>query len=71
MKKIIFIKDHNFLGTKEIEIEVFEGYYLINILAWGDWYIEKVKTIDELKTILLEYNIQKSIIVQIIEKITN
>lgn len=56
------------LGTKEVTIGVHKEGFVIDIIAFGDWHIEEVKTLKELEDLLNEYYIQKYAIVELLEK---
>lgn len=71
MEKIISTESINCLGTKDIQIEITKDGFVVNIIAWGEWYIEKAKDINELEELLNEFNIQQYAINEIKEKILN
>lgn len=71
MEKVISMESINCLGTKDIQIEVTKDGFIVNIIAWGEWYIEKAKDINELEELLNEFNIQQYTINEIKEKILN
>lgn len=71
MEKVISMESINCLGTKDIQIEITRDGFVVNIIAWGEWYIEKVKDINELEELLNEFNIQQYVINEIKEKILN
>lgn len=67
MEKVISMESINCLGTKDIQIEITKD----GLIAWGEWYIEKDKDINELEELLNEFNIQQYAINEIKEKILN
>lgn len=71
MEKVISTESINCLGTKDIQIEITKDGFVVNIIAWGEWYIEKAKDINELEELLNEFNIQQYVINEIKEKILN
>ncbi len=71
MEKVISMESINCLGTKDIQIEITRDGFVVNIIAWGEWYIEKAKDINELEELLNEFNIQQYTINEIKEKILN
>ena len=71
MEKVISTESINCLGTKDIQIEITKDGFVVNIIAWGEWYIEKDKDINELEELLNEFNIQQYAINEIKEKILN
>lgn len=71
MEKVISTESINCLGTKDIQIEITRDGFVVNIIAWGEWYIEKAKDINELEELLNEFNIQQYTINEIKEKILN
>lgn len=71
MEKVISMESINCLGTKDIQIEITRDGFVVNIIAWGEWYIEKAKDISELEELLNEFNIQQYTINEIKEKILN
>lgn len=71
MEKVISMESINCLGTKDIQIEITRDGFVVNIIAWGEWYIEKAKDISELEELLNEFNIQQYAINEIKEKILN
>ena len=71
MEKIISTESINCLGTKDIQIDITKDGFVVNIIAWGEWYIEKAKDINELEELLNEFNIQQYAINEIKEKILN
>lgn len=71
MEKVISMESINCLGTKDIQIEITKDVFVVNIIAWGEWYIEKAKDISELEELLNEFNIQQYAINEIKEKILN
>lgn len=71
MEKVISTESINCLGTKDIQIEITKDGFVVNIIAWGEWYIEKAKDINELEELLNEFNIQQYAINEIKEKILN
>lgn len=71
MEKVISTESINCLGTKDIQIEITKDGFVVNIIAWGEWYIEKAKDISELEELLNEFNIQQYTINEIKEKILN
>lgn len=71
MEKVISMESINCLGTKDIQIEITRNGFVVNIIAWGEWYIEKAKDINELEELLNEFNIQQYTINEIKEKILN
>lgn len=71
MEKVISMESINCLGTKDIQIEITRDGFVVNIIAWGEWYIEKAKDINELEELLNEFNVQQYVINKIKEKILN
>lgn len=71
MEKVISMESINCLGTKDIQIEITRDGFVVNIIAWGEWYIEKAKDINELEELLNEFNVQQYAINKIKEKILN
>ena len=71
MEKVILMESINCLGTKDIQIDITKDGFVVNIIAWGEWYIEKAKDISELEELLNEFNIQQYAINEIKEKILN
>lgn len=71
MEKAISTESINCLGTKDIQIEITKDGFVVNIIAWGEWYIEKAKDISEVEELLNEFNIQQYAINEIKEKILN
>ena len=71
MEKVISMESINCLGTKDIQIEITRDGFVVNIIAWGEWYIEKAKDINELEELLNEFNIQQYAVNEIKEKILN
>lgn len=71
MEKVISMEGINCLGTKDIQIEITRDGFVVNIIAWGEWYIEKAKDINELEELLNEFNIQQYAVNEIKEKILN
>lgn len=71
MEKVISTESINCLGTKDIQIDITKDGFVVNIIAWGEWYIEKAKDINELEELLNEFNIQQYAINEIKEKILN
>lgn len=71
MEKVISTESINCLGTKDIQMEITKDGLIVNIIAWGEWYIEKAKDINELEELLNEFNIQQYAINEIKEKILN
>lgn len=71
MEKVISMESINCLGTKDIQIDITKDEFVVNIIAWGEWYIEKDKDINELEELLNEFNIQQYAINEIKEKILN
>lgn len=71
MEKVISMESINCLGTKDIQIEITRDGFVVNIIAWGEWYIEKAKDINELEELLNEFNIQQYAINEIKEKRLN
>lgn len=71
MGKVISTESINCLGTKDIQIEIVENGFIVDIIAWGEWYTEKAKDIKELEELLEEFNVQKLTINEIKERITN
>lgn len=71
MEKVISTESINCLGTKDIQIEITKDGFVVNIIAWGEWYIEKAKDINELEELLNEFNVQQYVINKIKEKILN
>ena len=60
MNKVILNEYKSCLGTIEIEIECKSKEYIVDIIAWGEWYREKIKTIKEIEEILEGYGIAQS-----------
>ncbi|MGL5208376.1 hypothetical protein [Cetobacterium sp.] len=71
MEKVISMESINYLGTKDIQIDITKDGFVVNIVAWGEWYIEKAKDINELEELLNEFNIQQYAINEIKEKRLN
>lgn len=71
MNKSILVSYKTNLGTKEIEVEITRDLYIVNIIAYGEWNVEKVKNINELENLLDEYNIHNCVIDNLKEKILN
>lgn len=71
MEKVISMESINCLGTKDIQIDITKDGFVVNIVAWGEWYIEKAKDINELEELLNEFNIQQYAINEIKEKTLN
>ena len=71
MEKVISMESINCLGTKDIQIDITKDGFVVNIIAWGEWYIEKAKDISELEELLNEFNIQQYAVNEIKEKILN
>lgn len=71
MEKVISMESINCLGTKDIQIDITKDGFVVNIVAWGEWYIEKAKDINELEELLNEFNIQQYAINEIKEKRLN
>ena len=71
MEKAISTESINCLGTKDIQIEITKDGFVVNTIAWGEWYIEKAKDINELEELLNEFNIQQYVVNEIKEKILN
>lgn len=69
MDKVISTESINCLGTKDIQVEITRDGFIVNIIAWGEWYIEKAKDIDELEELLNEFNVQKYAIKEIKERV--
>lgn len=65
MDKLVLTESINCLGTKDIQVEITKDGFVVNIIAWGEWYIEKAKDIDELEELLNEFNVQKYAIKEI------
>ena len=59
MDKVISAESMNCLGTKDIQVEVTRDGFIVNIIAWGEWYVEKAKDVDELEELLNEFNVQQ------------
>ncbi|MGL4865124.1 MAG: hypothetical protein ACRC4T_18685 [Cetobacterium sp.] len=65
MDKLVLTESINCLGTKDIQVEITKDGFVVNIIAWGEWYTEKAKDIDELEELLNEFNVQKYAIKEI------
>lgn len=65
MDKLVLTESINSLGTKDIQVEITKDGFVVNIIAWGEWYTEKAKDIDELEELLNEFNVQKYAIKEI------
>lgn len=61
----------SYLGTKDIRIEVTKEGFVVDIIAWGQWYVEKAKDVEELEELLNDFNVQKYTINEIKERIKN
>ncbi|MDX8335110.1 hypothetical protein [Candidatus Cetobacterium colombiensis] len=59
MDKVISAESINCLGTKDIQVEVTRDGFIVNIIALGEWYVEKAKDVDELEELLNEFNVQQ------------
>ncbi|MGL4861625.1 MAG: hypothetical protein ACRCZO_13120 [Cetobacterium sp.] len=71
MNKVISAESINCLGTKDIQIDITKDGFVVNIIAWGEWYTEKAKDIKELEELLNEFNVQQYTINEIKERIAN
>lgn len=61
----------SYLGTKDIRIEVTKEGFVVDIIAWGQWYVEKAKDVEELEELLNDFNVQQYTINEIKERIKN
>lgn len=61
----------SYLGTKDIRIEVTKEGFVVDIIAWGQWYVEKAKDVEELEELLNDFNVQEYTINEIKERIKN
>lgn len=61
----------SYLGTKDIRIEVTKEGFIVDIIAWGQWYVEKAKDVEELEELLNDFNVQQYTINEIKERIKN
>ena len=59
MDKVISAESVTCLGTKDIQVDIMGDGFVVNIIAWGEWYIEKAKDVDELEELLNEFNVQQ------------
>ncbi|MGL5964965.1 MAG: hypothetical protein ACRCZR_05825 [Cetobacterium sp.] len=71
MDKLISTESINCLGSKDIQVEITKDGFVVNIIAWGEWYIEKAKDVKELEDLLNEFNVQQYTINEIKEMIAN
>lgn len=59
MDKVISAESVTCLGTKDIQVDITKDGFIVNIIAWGEWYIEEAKDIKELEELLNEFNVQQ------------
>lgn len=71
MDKVISVESITCLGTKDIQVDITKGGFIVNIIAWGEWYVEEAKDIKELEELLNEFNVQQYTINEIKERIVN
>ena len=71
MDKVISAESINCLGTKDIQVDITKEGFVVNIIAWGEWYTEEAKDIEELEELLNEFNVQQYTINEIKERIAN
>ena len=71
MDKIISVESITYLGTKDIQVDITKDGFVVNIIAWGEWYVEEAKDIKELEELLNEFNVQQYTINEIKERIAN
>lgn len=71
MDKIISVESITYLGTKDIQVDITKDGFVVNIIAWGEWYIEEAKNVKELEELLNEFNVQQCTINEIKERIAN
>ncbi|MGL4904805.1 MAG: hypothetical protein ACRC34_04845 [Cetobacterium sp.] len=71
MDKLVSMESINCLGSKDIQVEITKDGFVVNIIAWGEWYIEKAKDVKELEDLLNEFNVQQYTINEIKEMIAN
>lgn len=71
MDKVISAESITCLGTKDIQVDITKDGFIVNIIAWGEWYVEKAKDIKELEELLNEFNVQQYTINEIKERIAN
>ncbi|MGL5000404.1 MAG: (deoxy)nucleoside triphosphate pyrophosphohydrolase [Cetobacterium sp.] len=70
LKSIRFLEvDKSFLSTKEIGVLVRARSIILDIIALGEWNIEKIKTENELIEVLEKYGINKISKINIHEKL--
>lgn len=71
MDKVISAESITCLGTKDIQVDITKDGFIVNIIAWGEWYVEEAKDIKELEELLNEFNVQQYTINEIKERIAN
>lgn len=71
MDKVISAESITCLGTKDIQVDITKDGFIVNIIAWGEWYVEEVKDIKGLEELLNEFNVQQYTINEIKERIAN
>lgn len=71
MDKVISAESITCLGTKDIQVDITRDGFVVNIIAWGEWYVEEAKDIKELEELLNEFNVQQYTINEIKERIAN
>lgn len=71
MDKVISAESITCLGTKDIQVDITKDGFIVNIIAWGEWYIEEAKDRKELEELLNEFNVQQYTINEIKERIAN
>lgn len=43
MDKVISAESITCLGTKDIQVDITRDGFVVNIIAWGEWYTEETK----------------------------
>lgn len=71
MNKVISAESVTCLGTKDIQVDITGDGFVVNIIAWGEWYTEEAKDVKELEELLNEFNVQQYTINEIKERIAN
>ena len=71
MDRVISAESITCLGIKDIQVDIMKDGFIVNIIAWGEWYVEEAKDIKELEELLNEFNVQQYTINEIKERITN
>lgn len=69
--KIIRFETKTYLSTKEIEIQVNSSSYTVDVIVYGSWYVEEIKTLEEVLNYLREFNIPEEELLKIKEMIEN